>query len=235
MSSRARPQPALSVELVVSRPTTPTAWIAATTPDAKIGIEDLQTGVVQLALQGDGCLASPYLDCPNQTITGGGGLTILPSEYYPAGNLPHWNVTDMLASQYTLVSASDWPGPKGEGAYVVEIEFTLVSGGLSGAGVRVDWQSTGTNTSAAIRLDDHVSAPVLGQRYLVRARIDDPGYTGTLTGNRVYLFAGYRFSGLGPIDPKEIRFHRLQVYPADTVAGTITNIAAAIGDYAIGA
>lgn len=91
--------------------------------------------------------------------------------------------------------------------YVVELDFMLVSGSITGACVLLDWNGM-SPSRASIHLSDVVSAPTLGKWYTVRAVMKRPtdnlsGYT-AMAG---YLLANYSGSTINKV--KNIVFDRL--------------------------
>ncbi|MGE7726771.1 phage head spike fiber domain-containing protein [Bacillus cereus] len=91
--------------------------------------------------------------------------------------------------------------------YVVELDFMLVSGSITGACVLLDWNGM-SPSRASIHLSDVVSAPTLGKWYTVREVMKRPTDTLTgYTGMAGYLLANYSGSTTNKI--KNIVFDRL--------------------------
>ncbi|WP_230876743.1 hypothetical protein [Bacillus sp. SRB3LM] len=91
--------------------------------------------------------------------------------------------------------------------YVVELDFMLVSGAITGACVLLDWNSM-SPSRASIHLSDVVPTPTLGKWYTVRAVMKRP--TDNLTGYSAmagYLLANYSGSTTNKV--KNIIFDRL--------------------------
>ncbi|WP_257151013.1 phage head spike fiber domain-containing protein [Bacillus wiedmannii] len=91
--------------------------------------------------------------------------------------------------------------------YVVELDFMLVSGSITGACVLLDWNSM-SPSRASIHLSDVVPAPTLGKWYTVRAVMKRP--TDNLSGYSAmagYLLANYSGSTTNKV--KNIIFDRL--------------------------
>ncbi|MEC4620943.1 carbohydrate binding domain-containing protein [Bacillus paranthracis] len=91
--------------------------------------------------------------------------------------------------------------------YVVELDFMLVSGSITGACVLLDWNGM-SPSRASIHLSDVVSAPTLGKWYTVRAVMKRP--TDNLSGYIAmagYLLANYSGSTTNKV--KNIVFDRL--------------------------
>ncbi|MDW4536178.1 carbohydrate binding domain-containing protein [Bacillus cereus] len=91
--------------------------------------------------------------------------------------------------------------------YVVELDFMLVSGSITGACVLLDWNGM-SPSRASIHLSDVVSAPTLGKWYTVRAVMKRP--TDNLSGYSAmagYLLANYSGSTTNKV--KNIVFDRL--------------------------
>lgn len=90
---------------------------------------------------------------------------------------------------------------------VVEIDFMLVSGGISGAGVLIDWTGvTGTNR-INLALRDEVPSPTLNKWYTIRKVVKAPSTTGAFTTMTGFLMANYP-SSLGGGTIKNIIFDR---------------------------
>ncbi|MED2868762.1 carbohydrate binding domain-containing protein [Bacillus thuringiensis] len=91
--------------------------------------------------------------------------------------------------------------------YAVEVDYMLVSGSISGAGVLLDWNGMG-NYRATIKLADYEANPTLGKWYTARAVLKRP--SDTLTGYNYmmgYLMANY--SSFAPTIAKNIVYDRL--------------------------
>ncbi|MED2040439.1 carbohydrate binding domain-containing protein [Bacillus wiedmannii] len=91
--------------------------------------------------------------------------------------------------------------------YVIELDFMLVSGSITGACVLLDWNGM-SPSRASIHLSDVVSAPTLGKWYTVRAVMKRP--TDNLSGYSSmagYLLANYSGSTTNKV--KNIVFDRL--------------------------
>ncbi|MGG4438299.1 hypothetical protein AAXE64_27490 [Priestia megaterium] len=96
---------------------------------------------------------------------------------------------------------------------VVEIDFLLVSGSLSGAGLLVDWAGMAANNRVSLQLSSEVPSPVLNKWYTVRKLIVRPhdNVTGW-TGMSGYLMANY--DALGGKAAKSIIYDRLHIREA---------------------
>ncbi len=138
---------------------------------------------------------------------------------------------------YTQSGRNTWIGAVNLDGYVIEVDFTLHSGVLSGAGVRIDWERVGGQYYTPIRLQDmHLSGPS-GSVQRASAVFRKPqNFTGNFTKHDLYLFANYNGHGWAR-KAKNIEFHRCFVRPAtpeelgtgilaDTLNGEITDIKA---------
>lgn len=108
----------------------------------------------------------------------------------------------------------------------LEIVFTLVSGGLSGAGILVDWVTTTTQYRVAFALNSlYVATDVVGKRIIGKFRAQRPlSFTGTFTGMRVYLLGNYNGNGLGALATKTIIFDRCHLSSSDASASAIQSL-----------
>lgn len=89
----------------------------------------------------------------------------------------------------------------------VELDFMLISGGITGAGVLVDWNGL-TPYRSVVKISDYVSTPTLGKWHTVRTVVQRPsGTTGTFSQMLGYLMANY--SECGTMIAKDIVFDRL--------------------------
>ena len=93
---------------------------------------------------------------------------------------------------------------------VIEIDFMLVSGALTGAGILINWIGMSTPYHATIKLSDYVLSPTLGKWYTVRTLVTRPhdnlsGWTG---------MTGYVMANSYSIDTtatKDIIFDRVSI------------------------
>ena len=98
--------------------------------------------------------------------------------------------------------------------FVVEVEFYLVSGGLGGAGVILDWNGM-TNNRTQINFASEIASPVTGKWYRITKTLRRPtNATGTWTGMGGYLMG--QWSGHGTGAAKNIIFDWFNVRPATT-------------------
>ncbi|MEK5051510.1 phage head spike fiber domain-containing protein [Bacillus sp. FSL P2-0099] len=91
--------------------------------------------------------------------------------------------------------------------YAIEVDFMLVSGSITGAGILLDWNGM-ANYRATIKLADYESNPTLGKWYTVRAVMKRPSDTLTgYNGMMGYLMANY--SSFAPTKVKNMVYDRL--------------------------
>ncbi len=112
---------------------------------------------------------------------------------------------------------SRWIGVENEEAYVVVVEYSLLSGGLGGAGILFDWRNTDNQTfrtQKALSNDfDVTKVANTTNRYRAVAICKRPeAWYGTFQQNVVYVIGSY--AGLGLIQPKHIIFHEISIKPA---------------------
>jgi hypothetical protein len=166
----------------------------------------------------NGVLASQFLDTIIPRWNSGGSMTSTANEVHKIGLTRTFVTTDVQSDGLNLNSTQStiWLGEKYAAAYVVEVDFTLVSGTLDGSGFLTRWvNTTPTTYGVASKLSDCLTSPlVLGQVMKARALIKKPtGFTGTFSKNEAFLMANW--SGFGvPATAKTIKFHRWLVRPA---------------------
>ena len=140
--------------------------------------------------------------------------TVLTNEVYETGNTLKYNVTTSSQDAgVKLPNSISWIGAQNEEAYVVEVVFTLVSGSLSGAGVRLDWDVGATDFLTQFSLASMLQKPVILNQVTTAKRIfkKPSGFTGTFTDHDLWVFANFvAFTKA----TKDIRFHRCQIRPA---------------------
>lgn len=151
--------------------------------------------------------------------TGGGSLVISPNTQYPVGRSWRFAVTATQSDgiQISESPASIWNGQTNADAFVVEVEFTLVSGSLSGAGVGLWWTNTAGNqsTQARMALSDMVAGPRQDGARSQTARgvfVRPAGFSGTFASHTLFIFANW--NGVGALAAKTIIFHRVKVRAA---------------------
>lgn len=156
----------------------------------------------------------------------------LPGSFYPSGNLYEFTVSDVQNAGLQLWSdQAGWVGAAGADRYLLELEFELVSGATSGAGVLFDWRNTNNQLfRVAVPLSDFVSEPIVaGQRYFGSVLVERPAdFAGTFARHSLYLMANY--GELGTRSAKTIRFHKFQGYPATITDARTAQHAGAITD-----
>ena len=165
---------------------------------------------------------------------GQGTLNIVPNDLFSFGQT--WRFTTALGQQDGLFTRSDratWRGVRNSNAFRVEIDFTLQSGSLAGAGVAVDWQNTASTVfRRAIALSDMLVGPVVaGQPARATAIFRRPtDFSGTFDFTTLRAWANNAAIGNGA---KEIRFHRISIWPANADEALVAETAAAVVQEAI--
>lgn len=151
--------------------------------------------------------------------TGGGSLVISANTQYPVGRSWRFAVTATQSDGLQIIEspASIWNGQTNADAFVVEVEFTLVSGSLSGAGVGLWWTNTAGNqsTQARMALSDMVAGPRQDGARSQTARgvfVRPAGFSGTFASHTLFIFANW--NGVGALAAKTIIFHRVKVRAA---------------------
>ncbi|MGN7869546.1 hypothetical protein [Paracoccus sp. 22332] len=160
-----------------------------------------------------GVLSDPYLASSGWIrYIGQGTLVLRDNEKFDTGRT--WDFTTTAAQQegvyFTDSPDTIWPGAKNADAYVIEVDYTLMSGTLGGAHVLLDWNgSTGNNNRAQKTLADMTSGPVeIGRFSTARGVFKRPSpFVGTFTTHDLFVMANY---GTG-MAAKRIKFHRVKV------------------------
>ena len=135
---------------------------------------------------------------------------------------------------YLQSNAADWKGAKNPAAFLVELDATLISGGVQGASVLVDWFNTGgTSWRASMKLADMIGyTPIAGLPLRASGIFARPaGFTGTFASHVVYFLANSTV--MEPGLAKVLKLHRFAMYPADatdtltrSLNSSVTNILA---------
>ncbi|TJZ85834.1 hypothetical protein [Paracoccus hibiscisoli] len=148
----------------------------------------------------------------------GGSLLNLPNSVYPIGRDWRFTVGATQDDGMAIIGSPPtiWTGQLNADAYAIEVEFTLNSGTLTGAGIGLWWINTaGTEWAPRLNLADMVSGPRTNAQTTQTARgiiVRPAGFTGTLASHRLYAFANW--IGLGLRAAKTITFHRIRIRPA---------------------
>ena len=164
-----------------------------------------------------------------QRWSGQGTLVSPDNEVFTIGKT--WAFTVLAGQQDGMQTRSDganWRGAAGSDIFQVEIDFTLVSGGLAGAGVLFDWvNDAGTVFQVAVNLADMLTGPVVAGEVAnaVFAFQRPDSFTGAFDFNRIYLVANAAILGDAA---KEIRFHRCAVRPTNLNEAVIAEVEAQI-------
>ena len=142
-----------------------------------------------------------------------GNLTKTPNELFSEGETWGFNVsaTQKDGLQLRTTDATPgWIGQKNAEAYVVECDFTLISGTLDGAGLYIAWYNDVPRAWASHkRFADCLTSPlVTGERMTARVLLKRPsGFTGTFDKHVFHVFANW--NALPPMAAKNIKFHRV--------------------------
>jgi hypothetical protein len=94
----------------------------------------------------------------------------------------------------------------------VEVEFMLISGSLSGAGVLIDWNGISQPNRALVTLSSLVTSPNLNKWYSISAVVKRPSTAGTWTSTKGWLMANW--NELGAKTAKTIVYDWLNVRPS---------------------
>lgn len=147
-----------------------------------------------------------------------------------------WRFQIISGQEDGMTTRSDeqnWRGASGSDVYRVEIDFTLVAGGLSGAGVLFEWVNTaGGVFQVAAPLSSMIISPaaigVVSTASLLFRRPE--GFTGTFDFNRLYLAANATALGNAA---KTIAFHKCVVKPATKDEALVVEVQAEVENEAL--
>lgn len=172
-----------------------------------------QTLAAQIVSKSTNLLADQFLATENANhwsrFNGQGSLTKAPNEIFSLGQT--WSFVIATGNQDGIQTEStdtQWKGPADADAYVVEVEFTLVSGVIDGAGVALSWINTANNTfRASASLAAAARGPIVaGQPMTATVILRRPtNFSGTFSFNRLIVAANWSVIGNGA---KTIKFHR---------------------------
>lgn len=151
-------------------------------------------------------------------LNSAGDLTQLPNTVYPIGRDWRFVVTSGQNDGLGIVGSPDtiWTGQTNADAFVVEVIFTLSSGSLGGAGVRVAWVNSGGTKSYTSKTLTEMQAGdgLAGRARTARGVFRRPaGFTGTFASNDLLVYANLNISGWTR-QAKTITFHRVSIRPA---------------------
>lgn len=166
------------------------------------------------------CLSDMFLVSSDWTrLTGQGTLDLLTNQLFPIGRTWQFTVGQFDQDGIWLndAPATIWPGQTDAAGYVVEINYTLLSGSLAGAGVILTWSnaSVGGDYTVAIPLSDmQAGVGVAGRSRLAQAVFLKPtDFTGTFTAHSLQVYVNEN-EVFAPSAAKTIQIHRINVRPA---------------------
>lgn len=176
---------------------------------------------IEQSSQTPGVFAYPNLTAVNSTDWGrwntGGTLTISDNQVYPTGK--SWRFVLSGAEYSGIVARSEWTGwigPKNADAYVVEIVYTLHSGSISGAGVRLDWDDI-TNLDD-VRDELAISQMRIsgrsGEVQTATAILQKPETTETFGSHDFFVFGNLSATSYGGAAAKDLEIHRIYLRTA---------------------
>lgn len=142
-----------------------------------------------------------------------GSQTFGENTAHPIGR--DWTMTVTAATAeglYVRSTSAIWTGQKSAPAFVVEIDFSLASGTLSGAGVQVQWND-GAARLLNLPLSSMTSSDMLIGVQTARAVFVRPSsYVGPLSFMHVQIFANS--AAFGAMAAKVLTIHRVKIRPA---------------------
>mgnify|MGYP006273349089 CR=1 FL=1 len=185
------------------------------------------------------CLKDEYFSEDGYQVRYGGfeageTLTFSANEVYPAGQTLTIDITANDGTSPFITSPKDswgvwtdwWDGVANQDAYVVEMEFELVSGSLDGLGFALYWNDSTGSHARNISIQDHLRAPVqLGQRNVFRAVFRRPsGHDeNDFTDHNFIIWCNNGSFG-GQQALKTVKLHRLSIRPATNMETTVEDI-----------
>ena len=194
---------------------------------------------VRVTSQGSGCLSDQF--CPDTWETWTTAPIRQANSIYAAGRELRWNLASAATAAGVRASTSMttfWRGQKRATGFKIEVEFTLASGSLSGAGILVDFNTSGADNRVAVPFTDMLPQTVIaGQMMLATGEFSIP--TGVnltdVTSMEVFVMANNNASQLGGMAAKDITIHRIQIYPLTFVEAGIIEHRTAIASLQDGA
>jgi hypothetical protein len=183
-----------------------------------LGAAALLPNIERAISTSQGVFVSEFLSGAIPRGAGAGGLTDTANEVHSSGLTRTFSVTSGQNDGFTVgtLDTSVWVGARNATAYVIEADFTLVSGSLDGTGFVARWgNSTGAFFDATVAISAALVSPlVTGQVMQARAILKKPsGFTGTFYRNDLLLVANGDDFGVTKA-AKNIKFHRWLVRPA---------------------
>ena len=159
-----------------------------------------------------GVIADPHLASEGWTRwTGQGSLVLTENQKYEIGRTWDFTVTATQQDGMAIIGSPEtiWPGQTNAGGYVVEVDYTLVSGSLGGARVLLDWNTSAGEFRVTKNLSDMTPGTGLpGRTRTARAVFVRPSnFTGTFSSHDLYIMVNYGTD----MAAKRIRFHRVKV------------------------
>ncbi|WP_313348177.1 hypothetical protein, partial [Paracoccus sp. (in: a-proteobacteria)] len=187
--------------------------------DAAASALDSMEMSAAVAGRGVSVLSDQFLVSSDWGRFGGAGTrTVLSNALYPLGRTWRFQVTAAQNDGAQIIDSPDtiWPGQTDAAAYVIEVEFTLISGTLNGAGARISWKNS-TNNEFAVNLslaDMQAGEGLSGRSRVARGVFVKPSnFSGTFVSHRLFVFANWDGGGFTRA-AKTIEFHRISVRPA---------------------
>lgn len=177
--------------------------------------ESLQLSAELMGAGANSVINDTYLSGDGWSRWSGGGILARRSnDHYPVGRT--WDFTLQAGQQDGLhiigSPNSIWPGTKNARGYVVEVDYSHISGSLVGACVLLDWNmSDGTEYRAEVALGAMQAGQSASAIRNARAVMMRPaGFRGTFASHDLYIMAGFRSDSAA----KRITIHRVSIRPA---------------------
>lgn len=167
---------------------------------------------VSVVGRGVSVLSSQFLD--QGWLDWNVGPTVGSNEVYAVGKTWHWSVVNEDAGCQLVSDGGAWSGVENADAYVVEVDYELVSGSIGGAGFLFDWIFGGATHRVTTALADCTNGPIgVGRLMTARRVVERPaGAAGAFDKHSVFFMAN--FAPTGPKVAKSLKVHRFSIFPA---------------------
>jgi len=142
-----------------------------------------------------------------------------------------WQFVLTLGQIDGMMTQSDrdnWRGAENATQYLVEVDFTLVSGPLGPVSLWFDWVNDAGTVHRVDQdfADNVVGLLVVGQAMTASFLVERPsGYSGVFSFNRAYVWAAEPSSSGAA---KTIKFHRISIRPANNAERRVVSIEASV-------
>ena len=157
-------------------------------------------------------LFAEYDETGSMWVDFGAGPLAIPNEVYPVGQTLKFTpgVDENIGS--IIANSAGWTGQQNADAYVIEIDFTLVSGSILGAGVLLDWDEASGYERVSRPLSDMLREDVtLGKVTTAQSVFIRPAGVTNFINHELYLMGSFSTLVIGARPARDLRFHRLNI------------------------